>query len=99
MKTQIEHVRFSIRRGGVLLPGKQMSRVVSASVFLPTSLLLLVVLGRLLIMFTSCAERNKISGENSRAKKEEASARTGIKGASQQGPETLKWKIKQSLSC
>lgn len=66
MKTQIEHVRFSIRRGGVLLPGKQMSRVVSASVFLPTSLLLLVVLGRLLIMFTSCAERNKISGQKKR---------------------------------
>lgn len=69
MKTQIEHVRFSIRRAGVLLPGKKMSRVVSASLFLPPSLLLPVVLGRFLVMFASCAEGNKISAGNSRKRK------------------------------
>lgn len=98
MKTQIEHVRFSIRKAGVLLPGQQMSRVVSASLLLPTSLLLPVVLRRLLVMFISCEEGNKISAGNSR-KKEIVSGRTGITGASQQGPETLKWKIKQTLCC
>lgn len=69
MKTQIEDVRFSIRRAGVLLPGKQMSRVVTASLFLPISLLLPLVLGKLLVMFTSCAEGNKISARNSRKRK------------------------------
>lgn len=61
-KIQIEHVIFSIRKTGVLLPGKQRSRIFSASLLLPTSLLLpVVVLGMLLVMFTSCSEGNKVS--------------------------------------
>lgn len=61
-KIQIKHVRFSIRKTGVLLPGRQTSRIFSESLLLPTSLLLpLVALGRLLAMFISYAERNEVS--------------------------------------
>lgn len=71
-KIQIEHVRFSIRKTGVLLPERQMSRIVSASLLLPTSLLLPVaVLQRLLAMFTSCAEGNKVSVGKGKKKKKD----------------------------
>lgn len=61
-KIQIEHVRFSITKTGVLLPEKQTSRIVRASLLLAASLLLpVVVLGRSLAMFTSCAEGNRVS--------------------------------------
>lgn len=54
---------------GVSLPERQMSRIVSASLLLPTSSLLPVVLGRLLAMFTSCAEGNKASVGKGKKKK------------------------------
>lgn len=78
---------------GVSLPERQMSRIVSASSLLPTSSLLPVVLGRLLAMFTSCAEGNKASvgkGKKKKKEKRKVFGRTGVTGASQQGLETLK---------
>lgn len=79
-KIQIEHVRFSIRKTGVLLPERQMSRIVSASLLLPTSLLLPVaVLQRLLAMFTSCAEGNKVSvGKGKKKKRQTFLAEQGL---------------------
>lgn len=61
-KIQIEHVIFSIRKTGVLLPERQTSRIVSVSLLLLASLLLLVVVsGRLLDVFSNLEEGNKKS--------------------------------------
>lgn len=102
-KIQIEHVRFSTRKAGVLLPERQMSRIFSATLLLPTSLLLpVLVLRRLLAMCTSCAAGNKVSvGKGIKKNKNRGFWQNRGTGASQQGPETAMEElatIKQTIS-